>query len=46
METVSILTRSLGWIIWSKGSEVLKYPETSSPLLCKKIRTGAIEIWV
>ena len=28
-----------------KGSEVLKYLEISSPLLCKKIRISAIEIW-
>ena len=37
--------------IWSiipsyKGSEQIKYPEIFSPLQCKKIRIGAIEIWV
>ena len=30
----------------NKGSEVLKYPEISSPLKCKKMRIGALEIWV
>ena len=32
--------------ITTKGPEVLKYPEIFSPLQCKKIRIGAIEIWV
>ena len=30
----------------SKGSEQIKYPEIFSPLKCKKIRIGAIEIWL
>ena len=29
-----------------KGSEVFKYPEIFSPVKCKNIRIGAIEIWV
>ena len=29
-----------------KGSEVLKYPEIFLPLVYKKIRIGATEIWV
>ena len=29
-----------------KGSEVFKFPEIFSPLSCKKVRDGAIEIWV
>ena len=37
---------SFCFIILYKGSEVLKNPEIFSPLSCKNIRIGAIEIWV
>ena len=33
------------WLL-NKGSEQIKYPEIFSLLQCKKIRIGAIEIWV
>ena len=37
---------SVIFCLTNKGYELIKYPEIFSPLECKKIRIGAIEIWV